>query len=488
MAVPTLPETRRAELIAQLPEALRPLASAMFVPDFKPASHAKETSALLTALAFPPHTASVPLASTLTPAQRAYAELAAFVPHVPTHAFALPFDTWNRRRWLGIDPPGVLEQPSPTDSSVPLWWTLRALAPDARGAVIAQLALPQRLQAYAELGHGGYGIYVLRAPPLDVLGPLEGLGAAGAVAPALADFVVDVRQGPDWFRGRGDIPAELKLAVFAALVLGGHAIAPRWEGLLPLSFAPLYPALVEKGLGAIAEARRTDAVLAGIRAASIHRREDLTFHFLRGANVELATALINLLRESIDAGLTQPRPVVEKQLADLAKKVPTVRQALGGARPARPTAPTLKLRRVAMPAKLTPLLRKQLGWLFESADEPGAIKFVELFSVHDAKGRHLYDMHLYCGDDGGVFETGTASQVASFSQGGATGTEDAELIESLDTAYHAWRTKKGTAAGTARKKPAAPRPAPPARKATPRKTAKAVKKRAKKPAKKATRR
>ena len=45
-------------------------------------------------------------------------------------------------------------------------------------------------------------------------------------------------------------------------------------------------------------------------------------------------------------------------------------------------------------------------------------------------------MHLFCGDDGQVHRAGTTEYVASFSQGGATGSNDVDdaLIEALDAA------------------------------------------------------
>ena len=93
----------------------------------------------------------------------------------------------------------------------------------------------------------------------------------------------------------------------------------------------------------------------------------------------------------------------------------------------------LSLRQVAKPddpAMLTPLQREQLKFFL---DHPEGFELTELFSVHDASGEHLYDMHLFCGDDGQVFVRGTTTWVASFSQGGAS-CDDSALEEALNAA------------------------------------------------------
>ena len=58
---------------------------------------------------FPDFKQSIPQPEQLDPIQRALAELVADRPGLVLHRFAIPQATWDRRRWLGIDPPGVLE-------------------------------------------------------------------------------------------------------------------------------------------------------------------------------------------------------------------------------------------------------------------------------------------------------------------------------------------------------------------------------------------
>lgn len=80
-------------------------------------------------------------------------------------------------------------------------------------------------------------------------------------------------------------------------------------------------------------------------------------------------------------------------------------------------------------AQLGPLLPMALG------DGPDGLGLIDRFDVLDAAGAHVYDLALFCGDDGQVFWAGTLDHVASFSQGGATGTDDAEILAALDAAY-----------------------------------------------------
>jgi hypothetical protein len=89
---------------------------------------------------------------------------------------------------------------------------------------------------------------------------------------------------------------------------------------------------------------------------------------------------------------------------------------------------------------MTDLLRAQLGPLLEQAEEdgPDGAELISLFEVVDEAGAHVYDLHLFCGEDGQVHHPGTTDHVASFSQGRATGTDDEALIAALDAALDAW--------------------------------------------------
>lgn len=91
------------------------------------------------------------------------------------------------------------------------------------------------------------------------------------------------------------------------------------------------------------------------------------------------------------------------------------------------------------------LLREQLGPLAEQAEEDGGggEALIELFSVFDDAGRHVYDLHLFCGDDGQLLRAGTTEHVASVAQGVPDGTTDPELLEALRVALAEWRERAG---------------------------------------------
>jgi hypothetical protein len=92
--------------------------------------------------------------------------------------------------------------------------------------------------------------------------------------------------------------------------------------------------------------------------------------------------------------------------------------------------------------KLTPVQKNQFEFIESyTGNLQQSLELMEFFSVHDAKGKHVYDMHLFCGDDGQVFEASTNKRVASFSQGGST-CDDKALEGALDAALAAFRAAK----------------------------------------------
>lgn len=98
------------------------------------------------------------------------------------------------------------------------------------------------------------------------------------------------------------------------------------------------------------------------------------------------------------------------------------------------------LPRVALET-LSTLQREQLGPLLEQAESEDAAELIERFEVLDEHGTHLYDLHLFCGEDGQLHKASTLEYVASFSQGGATGSEDERLLAALDAALGAWKER-----------------------------------------------
>lgn len=109
------------------------------------------------------------------------------------------------------------------------------------------------------------------------------------------------------------------------------------------------------------------------------------------------------------------------------------------------------------------LWRAQVGPLLDQAlgDGPDGLSLLTRFEIRLGDDVR-YDVTLFCDDDGAVYRAGTLERVASFSQGGATGTADAALIAALDAAHAAWR-KSGKRSPRAPVAPVAPTPpvAPP---------------------------
>lgn len=100
----------------------------------------------------------------------------------------------------------------------------------------------------------------------------------------------------------------------------------------------------------------------------------------------------------------------------------------------------LKLKRIPTPKTvdaLTPVTRRQLDVILQNHPRDWH-ELTDLFFVHDGTGAHVYDMHLFCDDDGQVFRAGTTENVATFSQGGPT-SSDAALQAALKAALTLYR-------------------------------------------------
>ena len=96
-----------------------------------------------------------------------------------------------------------------------------------------------------------------------------------------------------------------------------------------------------------------------------------------------------------------------------------------------------RLPRVALDTP-SALQREQLEPLLEQAQSENDADLIQRFEVLDEPGAHLYDLHLFWGDDGPLSKAGKLEHIVSFSQGGAIGSEDARVLSSLDAAFGAW--------------------------------------------------
>jgi hypothetical protein len=263
-----------------------------------------------------PTAGDVPLAEELTPDQRRVMEATTkrsgigWSPGVP-----VPVPVQIRRRWLGIDPPSVLERTveirrDETTVRWPLWkaWVeLRRTGRDEDGLALLP-SLVDRFEAAILVQTWGPGLYGL--PADDRATPLcRALGPAGAVrAASLLDELlavhrlvvsVDAESGPPVERyetilpdpnGRAplDRPHPIRESVWGALlvavVAGGAKIEKRWEPVLP--FVQPYLTVC---IGGIAEERRDAALVAAFRRAAVRWALPVALDLLRtGPSVALA--------------------------------------------------------------------------------------------------------------------------------------------------------------------------------------------------------
>ncbi len=112
----------------------------------------------------------------------------------------------------------------------------------------------------------------------------------------------------------------------------------------------------------------------------------------------------------------------------------------------------LTLRKLPTPdfTRLTPAQEHQFKSLIDNVgNEIGILNRIGFYSVHDATGKHVYDMHLMY-DDGQIFEAGKATCVGGFTQGDAE-CGDPELSEALELALTRFQ-REATAPTTKQKR------------------------------------
>jgi len=154
----------------------------------------------------------MPLPSDLTPAQRALAELCAYEDDVGLYffdsnkweVFCIPETGANRRRWLGLTPGGVLDQPMDYEiggvaKSVPCWYAIqRAMYADCRVTdFFKQLPIRRRLELLGGTYPAAYGLGSLES--FVDLTALQNEGAEWA--PAYADYLLTF-ESASWRRCR----------------------------------------------------------------------------------------------------------------------------------------------------------------------------------------------------------------------------------------------------------------------------------------------
>ncbi len=265
-----------------------------------------------------------PLASELTPAQRAFVELA--VMGQWPHDAALPPGR-ALGRYIGVHSPSVLEKPiSFRGRTLPVWRVLMEGAP--RATVLAKLSTPEKLELYAAYCGPvwAYGI------PLDDRAVWRSRVARGlardceAWARAQLDEEAEARAASDALGQRVERSAEV---AFFALVRAGARIEPAWDHCIPL--APSVPRwAVLECAGALPLARLERAAVTRLsrfehgRGATIRRG----FTLLRAFDARVIADAVVVWIGALPAG---ERAEARSALARIARRQPSVSAAMGAA-------------------------------------------------------------------------------------------------------------------------------------------------------------
>jgi len=376
----------------------------------------------------------------LTPAQRALIVVFSEDELPMDHQTAVQGYARRRRRTLGIDPPGVLEE---LVDGRP-----RYLRGDgAPEDMCAGLPDEQRFEVVLEAILGGYPSKVMRATDAILASHAQhgGLYAARTL-PTLG-------QEPDhvlhWASG----------ALFTALVRSGTPVPEDADRLFPIAAhgqLPIPPERVLEHAKALPAGRRERAIVASMQRSdggSADVLASVTYvleHLPMAEVIEVAIDYAQQKKnETKDAHVRRKLVQLEKALAGMK----------GGAKRAarQPKPVVLRVEGLTRPmavSELDPIRVEQLriaGDRWEGTERPAAQRLsrdesdeasfggvCEWRVLADAKGTHRYDAWLHSGDAGTYFVAGTTVPIATmFLRRVATlrdGDADAGLSEALQDA------------------------------------------------------
>jgi hypothetical protein len=395
-----------------------------------------------TAVAFPTHAQPIPLVETLTPEQRALAELVS-QQVVSIGGFAIPKAARVRRRWLGLDPAGALEQPvsftvGGETKTAPLWHALATLQAEADdddnnddggegdgaakrspGAqLFASLPLASQLETYGDIA---LGAYALELDELEL--DLEQLRDEGKEwAPRYADLLLELFDGDALHEERGEqtgVPDAVKLPLWLALVRSGVTLEQRWDLLLPIDESPVSREL----LAALPEPRRAPACIHALDDMFPNQALRAGVALLADVpSVELAQAIVARI-DDVDG---QPKRRLLQRVAEAGAANPAIGALVAPLIAALPLPLGLRLGNVLAPTSRDDLNAVHIAqcargnemimgcsenWV---GDED--IAYLQLGEVLDADGRHAYDFAVFMDEDGVFFRAGTDEPVAVLCQ------------------------------------------------------------------------
>jgi len=274
--------------------------------------------------------------------------------------------------------------------------------------------------------------YRLSEPALEDLGKdelcsiaeMKALGDPGVeAAPAMAEFLLRWSASPDCYGSL--VPGEARIVVLLAAAAGQLPFAPAWDHLYTLEFDRKHDVLKR-----IPAERRASAIESGVRGVHPYYAEKA---ILRALPLVPDARLLALLKSVGRGGGGNPKRVIADELERIGDQHPAVAALLGNKPPPKPHAITL--RAVPMPPPGTPLPKL----VAEQVSIPDDSRHLyNLFTAHAPDGKHLYDLSLFCWDDGPIYKAGTRQVVGHFVQGSAE-CKNAKLAEDLDTALHRFR-------------------------------------------------
>ena len=393
---------------------------------------------------FPGFDQLIPLPSQLTSAQRELAELVASVA-VSLHRWAIPQASWARRRWLGLDEPGVLDRQVSYEVDgesrrAPLWRAIAELDDDEEAArrLIEALPVADRFEAWGDLVFDAYRI----DPPWV---PEDGdAGAPGDWAAAYADRLLAMFSpgAPHVERGnRNQPPVDVCRVVFNALVAAGREIDERWNALIPFDLEVIArlpeacrPAVLVRG---VAQEFPSRVVKKGLPAIA------------RFPSMPVLEHLIERFDQSFTSLDMPPRRELFARLRETVADHPELVARIDAHVAELPELPALICSRKHYPESVDELTggqRQQLAILgrdwhgddgpiaFEGDDgeiEFGPLQFVSAYEIAGASGEPLFEALLYMDEDGAVCRAGTLSSVAYVCQMRLEWNIDVPTVEAL---------------------------------------------------------
>ncbi len=413
------------------------------IKEAKPDEKSDLASAALAAVGFPKNDQPTPLASELDDAQLAVARAVAPERDVWVGKWAMPQPSWSRLRWIGLEPPGVLEKPAKRPLFRVLEHAYRQEG-DTSLTAFAKVDLPlaDRLDAFGDIAMHAYPYVYANWERFD---ELRGDFAA-AWAKRTADRAVAALASPHNDKLMNP-RASFTLAILLGLARGKVPFDPKWSVLVNPFGAPERE-LVE-ALKGVSEPHRTRALVdklsKNVLYASAETGLALLPHFPSAALAKV------VLEKASDA--RTPKAKIVAGVSAVAAKHDAVQAALDAFKGRQPKPLHLAIAKEHYVGKVTELKktqRAQVLRMFERWDGQdlsleerfaggeGGIRIRELV---DAKGKRVYDAVSFNADDGLVFRANEADEVAHLVQHGVE-CDDERLYDALREALVTGRAKK----------------------------------------------